>query len=155
MGVTIRRATVLDHSRILELLIKWLEESLIKGLPGCCMYSGIWLADLIAKHLVLIACRDDKLLGSICLKKGYLPWNNEMPLLFNEFLMTEEEGRELGVADRLLAASKEFAKQEGSILMMGHFSGKAAELKDRYLRIKGFKYGGGTFFYLRGDNGWN
>lgn len=148
MDITINRATILDHSRILNLLITWFDEALLKGLPNVCGYTGVWLSTLISQHLVLMACQGDKLVGCIGLKLGYLPWNNEVNILVNEFLMTEKEARKLGVADKLIKAAKDFAKKGGLILTMGHFSGKDAELKDRYLGHHGFKYGGGNFFYL-------
>jgi hypothetical protein len=71
-------------------------------------------------------------------------------MLFNEFLMTDKHARKTGVANKLITASKDFAEKKDLILMMGHFSGKDPDLKDKFLKIHGFEYGGGNFFYLRG-----
>lgn len=147
MTLTIRKANIFDHSGILSMLVEWLEETSINGFPDICNYTGIWLADLIAKHMVFIATLGNKIVGSIALKFGFMPWNNEEGLLFNEFLMTDKKYRKYGVADKLIHASKDFADKSGLLLMMGHFSGTSPELKDKYLSIRGFKYAGANFIY--------
>lgn len=147
MEVMISRATILDHTRILSLLIEWFDEALVDGIPKTCGFTGVWLADLIAKHLVLIATLEDKLIGCIGLRMGYIPWNNEEQLLFNDFLMTSKDARNTGVANKLIEATKDFAKKANVTLFMGHFSGKNPEAKDKYFQLKGFKYAGGNLIY--------
>lgn len=147
MNVTIMKATVLDHSRILTLGYEWFKEASINGFPDICNYTGVWLADMIAKHLVLIATIEEKLVGGIGLRFGYIPWNNEVPILVNDFLMTDKQYRKYGVAQRLIEAAKDFANKSKMFLLVGHFSGTYPELKDKFLSTKGFKYAGGNYVY--------
>jgi GNAT superfamily N-acetyltransferase len=148
MSISINRATIYDHGAIVELLIAWFDECQDESIPRPCAYSGQWLADLIAKHIVLVAKHDGKLIGVIGLKFTHFPWNNEVSILTDNFFMTDPEYRYLGVADKLIKASKSFAKEFKHILVIGHFSGLHPELKDRYLSSKhGFKYLGGNFIY--------
>lgn len=149
MDVIIERATIFDQTPLLRLLDKWFDESLIKGLPGECEYSGVWLAQLIYDQLVLVARLGDKIIGALALSLNYLPWNNKVPILTNPFLMTEKEHRGKGTANKLIAAAKQFAFEKKLILQISHMSGKDAKLKDRYLEsIQGFKYAGGNLYYL-------
>lgn len=148
--VEIRKAQVIDHSEILTLLLKWFDELAIHGIPHLCGHTGVWLADLIGRHQVFIALIDNKIVGCIGLRLGFMPWNNEVPALFNDFLMTDINMREFGVADLLISTAKKHADEAQLLLMMGHFTGTDADLKDRYLRLKGFQYGGGNFFYKGG-----
>lgn len=148
MEVIIDRATIFDQTPLLRLLDKWLDETLLEGLPRDCKYSGVWLADLIHRHMVLVARLGDKIVGSLALMLTHLPWNNEVNILTNPFLMTEEEYRHLGVTNKLIKAAKDFAKEHKLILQICHMSGKDAEKKDRYLEmIQGFKYAGGSLYY--------
>lgn len=150
MEIAIKKATLLEHTAILELLLEWFNELTINGLPHICGFTGVWLAELISKHMVITACIDKKIVGILGLKYGFMPWNNEVGVLFGEFLMTDKEYREKGVADKIIEAAKAFSKQTKLTLMMGHFTGTDASLKDKFLCIKGFQYGGGNFFY-KGD----
>lgn len=141
------KATYKDHTSLVHLLLQWLGETAIKDFPKDCNHSGVWIADLIAKHLVLIATLGDKLIGAIALRFGYLPWNNEVPILFNEFLMTDKKYRKTGVTDKLIQAAKDFADTSKMFLMVGHFSGTDPELKDRFIKMRGFKYIGANYVY--------
>lgn len=148
MEVTINRATPYDFSKIYELLVDWFKECACDLIPKPCNYSTVWLADLIAKHIVLIAKVNEKVVGTIGLRLTYFPWNNEVQALTDDFLMTDKEYRHLKVADKLIEAAKKVAVDLKFILMMGHFSGLHAELKDKYFsKFHGFKYLGGNFIY--------
>lgn len=148
MSISINRATIYEHGALVELLISWFDESKDESIPKPCAYSGVWLADLIARHVVLVAKLGDKVIGAIGLKITHFPWNNEVYILTDNFFMTDKEFRHLGVADKLIKAAKDFANEFKHILVIGHFSGLNPELKDRYLSSKhGFKYLGGNFIY--------
>ncbi len=150
MEIIIRKAAYTDHSAIFTLLLKWFDELSIEGIPAECPYSVVWLADLMARHHVVVATIDNKVVGCLGLRLGFIPWNNEVPALFNDFLMTDIDIREFGVADLLIRAAKDHADEAQLTLILGHFTGTNADLKDRYFKLKGFKYGGGNFFY-KGD----
>lgn len=148
MEILISRATIYDHGELLELLISWFDECADDNIAKPCAFTGVWLADLIAKHIVITARINGKLVGSIGLKRSFFPWNNEKVILVDDFLMTDKEYREFGTAGKLLKAAKDFADQFDHTLLIGHFSGFQPELKDRYLTLfHGFKYLGGNFIY--------
>ncbi len=148
MDILITRATIYDHGELLELLLSWFDECTDDSIPKPCAFTGVWLADLIAKHIVITAKVNGKLVGSIGLKRTYFPWNNEKVVLTDDFLMTDKEFRYLGTARELIKAAKNFANEFDFTLLVGHFSGLQPELKDRYLMLfHGFKYLGGNFIY--------
>ena len=145
--INIRFANLFDHSEVLKLCAKWFEELSIDGFPSVCPHSGVWLADLIANHLVFVGELGTKIIGVIGLRVGNMPWNNIEKVLFNDIFMTDIDHRNSGIATMLLAVVKRFASDQQMTLIMGHMTGTNAELKDRYLQIEGFKYGGGNFIY--------
>ena len=128
------------------LLLDWLEESEFK-FPGACGYTGSWMAELIAKQAVLIVEDDSRLLGVLGLRESHFPWNNQQRILVDDCFMVARDVRNLGVADMLMEAAKDLAKETKTMLMFGHFTGKRPELKDRFIQKHGFIYAGGTFFY--------
>ncbi len=151
MEIIIRRADYTEHSAIFKLLLKWFDELSIEGVPAECGYSVVWLADLIVRHHVIVATIDDKIVGCLGLRSGFFPWNNECSCLFNDFLMTEVNSRGTGVADKLIKAAKQYADDNNYLFIVGHITGTDAKLKDKYLQLKGFQYGGGNFFYKGGQ----
>lgn len=148
MSISINRANIYDHGAILELLVSWFDEITEPNIPKPCAHTGVWLADLIARHIVIVAKLEDKIVGCIGLRFTHFPWNNEVTALSDDFLMTDKEFRHLNIADKLIKSAKSFAKEFKHILMIGHFSGLHPELKDKYLSLfHGFKYLGGNFIY--------
>ncbi len=148
MTVTINKATVFDHGQLIELLMTWFDECDCDYIPKTCSYTGIWMADLIARHMVLVAKIEDKIVGSLGLRITHFPWNNEVKVLSDDFLMVDKEFREYGVANKLITAAKDLAKEFKHLLMIGHFSGTDTKLKDRYFsQIQGLQYLGGNFIY--------
>ena len=146
--IIITNANLLDHSEVLKLLIKWFDESLIDGVPKVCAFTGIWLSDMIANQIVLIATLNQEIVGTLGLKMGFFPWNNQQKVIFADFIMTEPTKRHLKVADKLIKEAKNIAESLKLTLVAGHFTGRYAELKDKYLeKMHGFTYGGSNFFY--------
>lgn len=127
--------------------MEWFDEVSIEGYPAACNYTGIWLSHMIAQHIVLCAHDTHNIVGVIGMKVGNMPWNDEVQILSNEFLIVKKEHRNLGVTDKLIKSVKDLADKGKLLILMSHITGTASELKDRYLRIKGFSYGGGNFIY--------
>lgn len=153
MNCIIRRANLKDHGAILELLLQWFDECAVPNYPRECNYTGVWLADLIANHIVLIAEIDEKIVGTVSLKIGYLPWNNEQSMIFNDFLMTNKNYRKEGITNKLIDECKKCSEKIKQPLFIGHLSGADAELKDRYFSMKNMQYVGGYFIY-NGEKTW-
>ena len=118
--VIIRKATIFDHGEILNLSIQWFEELAINGFPLACPDTGVWLADLIANHIVLVGEYEDAIIGCIGVRIGFMPWNYSDKVLLNDVFMTDKRLRNTGVAGKLLDAIKQFAEDNNLMLVMGH-----------------------------------
>lgn len=147
MEIIIEKANRHDHSEIMNLLEEWFEESPLKFIPRGCPYSTIWLSDLIVNHLVIVGRKAGKIIGALGLRVTYFPWNNEVLILTDDFFMTKKEERSTGISDLLIDEAKRWANIRKMILNMGHFSGKDAELKDRYIERHGFTYTGANLIF--------
>jgi len=147
--IKLRQATVFDHSEILKLCVEWFNELTINGFPSVCEYSGIWLADLIANHIVFIGELEGKIIGAMVLRTGFMPWNNKEKVLINDAFMTDINYRDTGIGKLLIDVTKKFADDQDMMLILSHMTGKDATIKDRYFKSLGFKYAGGNLIYRR------
>jgi hypothetical protein len=148
MEISIRKANVLDHSRIMFLLLDWFDELRVGGFPPACSYSGIWLASIISNGIVYVTeTSDQRMVGCIGMNWNHFGWNNEVQILGNEFLMTDADYRQHGIADMLINEVKKVADEMKVMILMGHMTANHSELKDRYLKKHGFVCAGSNFIY--------
>jgi len=119
--IKLRQATVFDHSEILKLCVEWFNELTINGFPSVCEYSGIWLADLIANHIVFIGELEGKIIGAMVLRTGFMPWNNKEKVLINDAFMTDINYRDTGIGKLLIDVTKKFADDpcQSTLFKMG------------------------------------
>lgn len=147
--VIIKRATILDHSEILSLLIEWFQDSqIIKGYDST---ACRWVADMITNHLILAAVYDEKIIGVMGLRTTLMPWNSSNYYLISDFIMVNRDYRDVGAASNLLTRAKEVADEIKMILLIGNNNGDNVDLKDRYFSMQGFNYLGGNFSYSGGQ----
>lgn len=146
--VEIRKANMFDHTAVLKLLIEWFEESQV--INGYDKSASCWLSNLINSEnsVVFLAEHEGKVIGSIGIRKTLMPWNSQSWFLVSDFIMTDKEHRSIGVAEKLMKASKDLSDSEGIPLLIGHMTGTHAELKDKFLQMKGFTYLGGNLSYF-------
>jgi GNAT superfamily N-acetyltransferase len=148
MKIEIRKANILDHSKILFLLLDWFDELKVGGFPPACGYTGIWLAHLISDGITLIAETEDRrVVGCIGLKCSHFGWNNEVTILANEFLMTDKEYRQYGIADMMMNDVKKLADESKTMVLMGHMTANRVDAKDKFLSKHGFVCAGSNFIY--------
>lgn len=143
----IRTATILDHTAILTLLIKWFDESqVIKGYDKA---ACGWLSDMIClpSNTVLVAEYNGMIVGCLGLRTTSMPWNSSKTFMCCDFIMTEKEYRTLGVANELMKEVKRVTDSTGLILLIGNSSGLDIDLKDKYFTMQGFTMLGSNFSY--------
>jgi GNAT superfamily N-acetyltransferase len=104
--------------------------------------------DLIARRLVHVAEVETVIVGCIMLDTHHWPWNRKSWYLENQHFWIEPKFRKGGVAAKLIAAAKATADDMKMPLRLCFTSdGRDADLKDRFMRMQGFKYQGGNFFF--------
>ena len=146
MEITTRKANGFDATRIGELLQSWLLETEF-NYPGVCPYSHVWLADFIYKNPCFVILVNDLIVGTIGLRYGNFPWNNEFPAFFCDFLIIDSNYRTNGISARIIDEVKKLSDGTKVPLFMGIMTGSLADKKDRFLEMTGFKYAGGNFVY--------
>lgn len=146
MEVILRKAHGLDIAKLGRLLLAWLEESDF-NYPGYCDYTPVWLANFMYNNIVTIAEVDGKIAGSLGLRYGHFPWNNEAKAFFCEFLMVDKDYRSFDIAKSLVSNAKLLSDECNIPVFLGIMTGNLADKKDRFLEICGFKYAGGNFVY--------
>jgi len=146
MDLQIRKANGFDVNRISELLKGWLEETAF-NYPGVCPYSHVWLANFIYTNTCFVIENDEKILGTIGMRYGTFPWNNEVGAFFCDFLIIDKVFRANGVAARLIEEVKKLSNENDMPVFLGIMTGIQADKKDRFLSMCGFEYAGGNFVY--------
>lgn len=137
-----------DHTAVLKLLIEWFEESqVIKEYDES---LGLWVTETITAPncFVLIAEHEKNIVGCVGVRQTEMPWSSKQQFLITDFLMIRKNARKTGAADKLIEDLKQYSNNTGLVLMMGHITGTDAELKDKFLQMKGFKYLGSNLAYL-------
>jgi GNAT superfamily N-acetyltransferase len=152
----IRRATPWDVVRIVRLLWKAADEA----------QRDIWFWSfeptgakaiahallMVEKGVLMVAENSDKrLVGTFCLSWYQEPWSNDW-VLQTEWLYVLPAYRSGGTAEALLTGAEKIADGlinpatgKGPPIVIGLMSGRDTELKDEWLKRKGYRYGGGTF----------
>lgn len=144
--INIRRANGYDADAIGELLKEWLNETNL-NYPGYCAYSHVWLATFIYSDFCVVAVKDGKVIGTIGMKYGQFPWNNEWNAFFCDFLIVDKDNRTNGVGKMLIDEVKKLSDSTNVPIFLGIMTGHLADKKDRFLELCGFKYAGGNFVY--------
>jgi hypothetical protein len=145
--IIIRKATYLDISEILLLFNKYLEDAKVREYPPSCDYTGVWIADLIHRHVFLVAEIDKKIVGMLGFRFTSFPWNDKALCLASDIYMVDSEYRKSKASRSLLEESKRLGETLNMMIVFGIMTGVDAELKDRFTRMGGFKYLGGNFIY--------
>ena len=104
--------------------------------------------DLIRFGFVWVAVTDKQVVGVAIVNKLHWQWNRGAFFLENSHFWVLPKHRKGGTAIRLLQCMKDRAKELGLPLSVRitHSDG-AADTKDRFLKMQGLKYLGGTFWF--------
>lgn len=103
--------------------------------------------DLIRDRLVFVAAVDREVVGVIIGAVCHWPWNRDAKFIENIHFWVAAKHRKGGTGVKLLRALKARAQElQMPLSIRVTFSDGAADTKDRFLRMQGFKYIGGTFW---------
>ena len=106
------------------------------------------LLQYLAQGVVFLAVTEGKIIGMMALETFYYDWNPSVKYLRNAHFYVLKYFRKSNVSDLLLMKAREYAAETGApFIEIGMKTDEDAEIKDRFLRIKGGRYVGGTFIF--------
>lgn len=155
-GVRIALAGQRDAFAIENTLIVALNASETPFPPPDVPYAVQALMDLIAQGLVVAAYdKDETVVGCIVLDYARWPWtapqNRTGVYLTNQHLWVDPEHRKFGAAARLIREAQRIAdeKKLPLLLEISSIDESNGDLRDRFVKMHGFRYTGGKFFRAR------
>jgi GNAT superfamily N-acetyltransferase len=147
--VEVRQATWADATRILPTLELAREAAETPWPAPELPYAIQYTMDLANQGLMFVAVVSDDIVGTIILDAFCWPWNRQQKYLTNVHFWIERPYRSGGTAQRLLTEAKRVADHLQMPLMIELSSGGIdQDLKDRFVRMHGFKPVGGKFYRL-------
>lgn len=103
-----------------------------------------WINRVIATGFVVVADLSGRVVGSLGMEPFRYGWAAE-PCLTNAWFYVDPVYRKRGTAAQLMGLAKSFADKHNSFAVIGIQDIVDAELKDEFLKMQGWKYGGGLF----------
>lgn len=150
--VQIRRANQEDIIRIFKVIKEALGDTGLRYPPVDRDTAITWISDVIRYDgLVYVAEVSGRIVGSIGFQPMEFPWADKAHknrwYYANVWLYVHQGYRKYGTAEALINKAKIFAKSAGVLLAVGTTLEKNSELKERFLRMQGLTYVGGSFLY--------
>ena len=159
MTILITKATEKDVHRVARMCSDWIEESRVPWPPSITEAMEAWVLRCIENGYVIVATDSGRLYGVAGIVQSFLPWNQEVPILHDQFFYVPRtrattgerairaERRVPGVANALLGALKAYAERRKMPLIMGIISGYETGKLERWYGIQGGQYIGGTLVF--------
>lgn len=141
--IGIRPARPLDATPLYKLLAKYFEEAPVGYPPINEAVAMAWGLSIVIRGGVVVAIEDKRIIGTIGLEQGTLPWCNA-PYLNAVWLYVVPERRTGGTSDKLVQTAKDIAAKNGWPLRLDNIWGLRPEAQDRWRRKNGFTYVGGN-----------
>lgn len=145
--IAIRKATAFDAVNILRLAELGLKENTVAYPPLDPLLGLRWCLDTIEHGVVFVADLSGRLVGTIGLERASYPWSAE-PHARDSWFYVHHGFRSYGTADNLVLAAEKACDERGLKLTIYFGGGVQADLKDRWLRKRGYTYGGGMHVRL-------
>ena len=146
-AIQIRRASARDASNIVRLLMEW-HESVGIEYPEANEEDVLrWVVAILTNGFVTVADRAGRIIGVIGVQATPFAWNLKKMHFRDAFFYVSAAHRKGGVADALMKAVQGHAATQGIPLMMSIISGKGSEHLERFYRIQGGHYVGGTLIF--------
>ena len=152
-AVRIALAGPRDAFAIEDTLILALKASETPFPPPDTPYAVQALMDLIAQGLVLAAYDSGgNIIGCLILDYARWPWvspqNRAGVYLYNQHFWVEPKHRKFGVAARLIREAQKISDEKNLALVLeiSSIDESNADLRDRFVKMQGFRYTGGKFF---------
>jgi N-acetylglutamate synthase-like GNAT family acetyltransferase len=142
--ITIRKAKAYDVSNLCRLLEQAYSDA--EGMyPEPDQYMVInWVTGILSEGYCVVAEKAGRIIGSVAVTNYRFPWSPKW-FIYVDWMYVSVGFREGGVFDGLLTAIHAYADERQAPIFGGISSGKAAALKDRLMRMKGYHYLGGQF----------
>lgn len=106
-----------------------------------------WVVSIMTNGYVVVAERAGRLIGAIGVQPTPLPFNLKEVVLRDQFFYVSKAHREGGVANALMKKVQAWAAAGRLPLIMNIISGLNTEKLDRFYRIQGGTYAGGTLVF--------
>lgn len=148
--IKVRRAEPRDLVNIAKLLREGWNEATTEFAPidDVCEYR--WILNILENGFVVVADLNGRIIGAACAMPYRPPWSLSW-LIEMEFLYVLPSFRKDGLADSLIGAVENFADNNSAPLTFGIQTEDKPLVKDRMMKIAGWKYIGGNF--LRPEHG--
>lgn len=143
-SIVYRRATAYDSVNIGRLIEEGLAKSGNKYPPVSPNKMMAWICRTIAVGYVVVADLNGRIVGSLGLGPYQYGWSEHW-CVANEWMFVQPIYRERGTAEKLMELAALWCDSQNVPIIIGVQDIVDAELKDRFLSIKGFVYGGGIF----------
>lgn len=151
--VTLRKATPKDAVKIFQVLKDMLDSTKLAYPPVDEDAAVLWSVDVLTSpgSLVYVAEVSGRVVGSLGFEAAEFRWakvgSPERWYLANTWFYIHPKYRKNGTAEALVKKAMVFAKESKIIISFGIFLEQQIELKERFLKMQGLDYVGGTFIY--------
>lgn len=150
MSLKVRRATELDAGQLVRLLRD--AHSEYEGFPVPHLPSLFqWVGMVLVQGIAYVVHEEGYIVGSLGLIQTFCPWNQLVPLLRCEWLYVHPDHRKGGAAQSLLDSAEGFSATQKTAIIMGINNPHQPELKDIFLKRRGYIYCGGNFIRAGGE----
>lgn len=112
-----------------------------------------WVSGTLSEGVSYVAVAGGTIVGAMGFEVQGFPWNHAAQFLNCQWFDVAADYRKSTVAARFVKIAKELGNQMKMPVVMGMMTGTDAELKDRFMAVKGFKYCGGMFMYQEDSHG--
>lgn len=106
-----------------------------------------WVVAIMTNGYVIVAERAGRLIGTIGVQPAPLPFNMKEVVLRDQFFYVTKAHRDGGVANALMKKVQTWAAMGRIPLVMNIISGLNTEKLDRFYKIQGGVYAGGTLVF--------
>lgn len=144
-SVEIRVATPEDSVAILRYYKEYQKEHPLYAEPDPTAFI-CGLCEIIEKGYVAVAVEKEKVIGVIACDIMQYFWAPNNPIMVSIFLNAQHR-QEVRISDELILMAQKKADEMDMPLHVSIFSDKKPEIKDRYIRGRGFTYTGGNLYY--------
>jgi predicted N-acetyltransferase YhbS len=145
--IKVRTAQARDASNIVRLLMDWFNEADLEWPQPNDRDMLLWVSNVMADGRIFVAERSGRLIGVVGLKPARFSWNLSSWYLADSFFFVSSSYRKGGVADALMKAAQTHAASLELPLVMGIITGRNTQSLERWYRIKGGEYAGGTITF--------
>lgn len=145
--IKIRGAQVKDVSNIVRLLMDWPEAADLDWPEPREADVLVWVTQVITQGHIKLAERSGRLIGVLGLMPRNYKWNLDAWYFSDAFFYVHPSYRKGGVADALMKAAQSHCASHQLPLVMGIITGRNTERLERFYRITGGEYAGGTMVF--------